>query len=80
MIATMARKRTQPAKPAPEPVSPASDRHKVSPISFRPSAGLREVLQRLADKDRRSLSQTIELLLEESLKAKGLYTPEAEEG
>jgi hypothetical protein len=50
------------------------------PTSLRPLAGMRAVLERLAREQRRSLSQTIELLLEEVLQQRGLYTPPQPEG
>ena len=42
-------------------------------VSFRPPQGLRSVLQAVADSERRSMSQMIEILLEEALKARGKW-------
>jgi hypothetical protein len=69
MSATMTKKK-------PRPESPAPDRHKAAVISFRPPPAMRAVLESLAAKERRSLSQTIELLVEAELQRRGLYEPE----
>jgi hypothetical protein len=44
---------------------------KLTTICFRTSAELRRDLEKLARDDRRSLSQKIEMILEEAVKEKG---------
>ena len=63
----MAKKRTA------EPIDATPDRHKSTVVSFRPDATLRGVLQSEADKQRRSVAQLVVLLLEQALKANGLW-------
>ena len=44
-------------------------------VSLRPPAAMRAILERMAREQRRSMAQTIQLLLEEVLASKGLWPP-----
>ena len=67
MLGTMPRK-----KPKAEP-EPRTDRHKNAVVSFRPDAPLRAAIQELAEAERRSVAQVVEILLEEALAARKLW-------
>jgi hypothetical protein len=56
------------------------DRHKYTVVSFRPRTVIKDIVQARADHERRSLARMVEILLEEALIARGLWTPEGEEG
>lgn len=70
----------QPRRKKGQPDLANGDRHRHPLVSFRPDHGIRHALQRLADQQRRSLSQMAVLLLEEALAAKGLWPPQAGQG
>lgn len=73
-MATMAKKRPTAEQPS-IPETPPGDRHKYPLVSVRPTPALADVLKRLAQEERRSVSQIVVLLLEEALKAKKLWPP-----
>jgi hypothetical protein len=77
-MATMAKKKPPSqadSAPSPQPGKDAGDRHKYPIVSLRPPEGMRELLKQLAREQRRSVSQTILLLLEEILLQKGKWPP-----
>lgn len=80
LICTLAR--VDSADDLPADLSPApvefQDRHKNPVASFRPKPPMRAVLQQLADDERRSVAQIIEILLEEAMTARGLWPPSAD--
>lgn len=51
------------------------DRHKNVIMSFRPETSLRDAIQSIADAERRSLSQVVEILVEEALRSRGKWPP-----
>jgi hypothetical protein len=52
-----------------------TDRHKKTLVPLRVTPEMREVLQRYADRERRSLAQATALLVEEILTQKRLWPP-----
>lgn len=87
MPATMPKKKpTPPPEQSPSPMptetpdEATADRHKNMVVSFRPEAPLRIAFTSLAKRERRSMAQMIEILLEEALTHRGLWPAQAAEG
>ncbi len=53
------------------PAKKAAKERRNAPIAFRIKPSLKRALQAAAESDRRSVSAMVEVLLEESLKARG---------
>jgi hypothetical protein len=75
MTATMAKKKTKAdAKTETDPViDAAADRHRHRLIGLRLPASVRAVVKKLADKERRSVSQMCAILIEDGLRGRDLW-------
>jgi hypothetical protein len=60
---------TMPRKKKTDTESPA-DRHRFAPMSFRPPDELRKAIEDIAERDRRSVAQVLQFLVEEALTAR----------
>lgn len=72
MIDTMSRKKPKTADGSGDS---GADRHRNEILSFRPEPSLADIIRRLANTERRKVSQMLLVLVEEALAARGLYTP-----
>lgn len=52
------------------------DRHRHAIMAFRPGDALREAVTTLAKSERRSVAQVVQILVEEALAARGLWSGE----
>jgi hypothetical protein len=53
----------------------SADRHRLSMMAFRPPADVRAAIEGLASRERRSVAQVLQFLVEEALQARGLWQP-----
>jgi hypothetical protein len=72
MPATMGKRRSKETE-SDETVK--TDRHKNPVVSLRPPPSLRAALERKAQEQRRSLAQTIQLILEKAMEDEGRWSP-----
>lgn len=70
MPATMAKPKKRDASAKAE--GPAPDRHRNPSVGYRPGPAVRGILEELADKEKRTLANMVDVLVEEALAGRGL--------
>lgn len=76
MPATMTKKRPRKASGVPKSPKSPTDRHKNPAIGYRPNAATRAILEDLAGREKRGVSNLVDVLVEEALRSRGLLPPQ----